>query len=259
MQWDGTVSSATEVINWVVGCGGTAGYHEESRRGISPYRPDDINELTIPARIAVDTLDSVGFVFVGDWVIRGAHGEFYPCAGAVFDDTYVPRGTSEPVSSPVVLAAAEAVLEFADEHLGQAEGHPWGPDVELNVRTLANLARIQDRALGMIADTVLEVRDGDFPSYSLIVAAVRHLAEPEGVDDHAANPLQITPPWTAEQVDRLNRWQQSPAVHSYTCSDPTGRHGPGVELEATTEGWVCSRPLCPYTQNWALNIPSPEE
>jgi hypothetical protein len=57
----------------------------------------------------------------------------------------------------------------------------------------------------------------------------------------------ITAPWTPEQVDALNRYQQAGRFHPFTC--PEG-HG---SLTATADGWVCSLGIdrCDYTQNWA--------
>lgn len=63
---------------------------------------------------------------------------------------------------------------------------------------------------------------------------------------------QITAPFTAEQVGRLNRWQFLSSMHPYTCggSRTDERHldGEGV-LMATPEGWKC--PYCDYTQQFA--------
>lgn len=60
-------------------------------------------------------------------------------------------------------------------------------------------------------------------------------------------------PWTQEQVDALNRFQQRGDFHPFTCgsgrrTDECHADGEGVLL-ATTEGWVC--PFCSYTQRWA--------
>jgi hypothetical protein len=37
---------------------------------------------------AVDTLEGTMFAQPGDWIIKGAHGEFYPCKPDIFEDTY---------------------------------------------------------------------------------------------------------------------------------------------------------------------------
>ena len=61
-------------------------------------------------------------------------------------------------------------------------------------------------------------------------------------------------PFTQEQVEALNRFQQSGHVHPYTCgsgrrTDADHLDGEGV-LVATTEGWKC--PYCDYRQDWAF-------
>lgn len=56
---------------------------------------------------------------------------------------------------------------------------------------------------------------------------------------------KIEAPWTAEQVDGLNAWQDGP-MHPFTCgNDHTG----GRVLLATVNGWRC--PSCDYVQTWA--------
>lgn len=67
---------------------------------------------------------------------------------------------------------------------------------------------------------------------------------------------QIKAPFTAEQVEGLNRWQRSTWVHPFTCGNrDTPEHETmdpecdwGV-LVATADGWVCRH--CSYTQDWA--------
>ena len=56
---------------------------------------------------------------------------------------------------------------------------------------------------------------------------------------------KIEAPWTQEQVDALNRWQQAGFVHEFTC--PSDH--PDRTLLATPEGWACQQ--CTYRQNWA--------
>jgi len=65
-------------------------------------------------------------------------------------------------------------------------------------------------------------------------------------------------PFSQEQVDKLNHYQQSGKFHPYTCSrtfdecevnqKPRDYSKDGV-LIATTSGWVC--PCGRYTQDWA--------
>lgn len=65
---------------------------------------------------------------------------------------------------------------------------------------------------------------------------------------------RIYAPFTPEQVEALNRYQQSDHVQPFTC----GRRGDGLHgelwsdtgtLVATIDGWICC--WCDYKQNWA--------
>ena len=40
--------------------------------------------------IAIPTLEGTMEASVGDWIIRGVAGEFYPCKANIFDLTYEP-------------------------------------------------------------------------------------------------------------------------------------------------------------------------
>lgn len=71
---------ATEIIQWILDSGGTARY--------LCIDPDDC-----PASghvIAIHTLEGVMSASVGDVIIRGVSGEFYPCKPGIFELTYEP-------------------------------------------------------------------------------------------------------------------------------------------------------------------------
>ena len=38
--------------------------------------------------IAIHTLEGDHYAFIGDWIIRGIKGEFYPCKPDIFEKTY---------------------------------------------------------------------------------------------------------------------------------------------------------------------------
>jgi len=42
------------------------------------------------AQIDIQTLEGVMAAYVGDWVIKGVAGEFYPCRDDIFRATYEP-------------------------------------------------------------------------------------------------------------------------------------------------------------------------
>ena len=81
MQWDGTAEGATPIINWILGNDGTARYHE----------PDwQIHAEPPMSHIAIDTIEGTMRATIGDYVIRGVQGEFYPCKPDIFEATYEP-------------------------------------------------------------------------------------------------------------------------------------------------------------------------
>lgn len=84
MRWDGggdavsRADSATEIIQWILDAGVTARY--------LCIDPDDC-----PGSghvIAIHTLEGVMSASVGDVIIRGVSGEFYPCKPDIFELTY---------------------------------------------------------------------------------------------------------------------------------------------------------------------------
>ena len=60
---------------------------------------------------------------------------------------------------------------------------------------------------------------------------------------------KIRAPWTSEQVEALNRFQQRGGMHPFTCG--LDRHGNAKVLIATEYGWRCPDDECDYTQDWA--------
>lgn len=38
--------------------------------------------------ISIETLEGVMMANVGDYIIRGVRGEYYPCKGDIFEETY---------------------------------------------------------------------------------------------------------------------------------------------------------------------------
>jgi hypothetical protein len=76
MRWNGTPHAATPIIDWILNNGGTARWHE--------------HEDGRSTHIAIDTLEGVMSADIGDWIIRGVKGEFYPCKPDIFEATYDP-------------------------------------------------------------------------------------------------------------------------------------------------------------------------
>ncbi len=74
-----------------------------------------------------------------------------------------------------------------------------------------------------------------------------------GPVDPPAPTRAVGVPWGRDQVDSLNRYQESGLMHPYTCPNRAIDHretgGDRGVLVATVDGWRC--PDCDYTQDWA--------
>ena len=77
MQWDGTASGATPIINWILNGGGTASY----------WAPGEW-DAEAPKAAYISTLEGSMLASPTDWIIRGVAGEFYPCRADIFTATY---------------------------------------------------------------------------------------------------------------------------------------------------------------------------
>jgi hypothetical protein len=61
-------------------------YHEE----VAPFfRSGDADHYVTRAdKVAIKTLEGTMYADVGDWIIKGVQGEFYPCKPDIFEATY---------------------------------------------------------------------------------------------------------------------------------------------------------------------------
>jgi len=83
IRFEGGAKNATPVIDWVLRGGGTARYHEEV------LETEDGETVVADAEhIAIDTLEGTMRASVGDWVVRGVKGEYYPVRADIFRQTY---------------------------------------------------------------------------------------------------------------------------------------------------------------------------
>jgi hypothetical protein len=76
IQWTGR--NTAQICTWVGG------------------KTRDISLLGERAALAIHTLEGVMRADVGDWIIRGIKGEFYPCKPDIFEATYEPVDDMRP-------------------------------------------------------------------------------------------------------------------------------------------------------------------
>jgi hypothetical protein len=73
--YTGTPDSNREIIDW--------------SRGSSTPASMDKNSENIP-QLSINTLEGALWINVGDYVIKGVKGEFYPCKPDIFEASYDP-------------------------------------------------------------------------------------------------------------------------------------------------------------------------
>lgn len=73
MQWDGTRTAAYEVMAW-------------AHYGL-PAAANSIVGLN-DGWLSIRTLEGDMSASIGDWIIKGVNGEFYPCKPDIFAKTY---------------------------------------------------------------------------------------------------------------------------------------------------------------------------
>lgn len=85
MQWDGSRASIEAICRWandVPISDAQEVVDEEPWIDYTFAAPDDVSN------VLCHTLEGPLNVSVGDWIIRGVQGEFYPCKPDIFDATY---------------------------------------------------------------------------------------------------------------------------------------------------------------------------
>ena len=77
---------AHPVIQWVLAGGGTATWREAVTELRAPN--GELARTADSEHLRIRTLEGVMRAEVGDWIIRGVQGEFYPCRNDIFLATY---------------------------------------------------------------------------------------------------------------------------------------------------------------------------
>ena len=94
---DLTPAEAHDIYRWIEN--NTAGSFEplEVIEGRAPYPASGVSIDPRDGRMIISTLEGLHWVDLGDWVIRGIKGEFYPCRPDIFDATYRAVGLAQGV------------------------------------------------------------------------------------------------------------------------------------------------------------------
>jgi hypothetical protein len=128
LQFTGGPESATVIIDWVLQQGGTARYYDATGTNLDSIR--------------IDTLEGTMRADVGDWIIKGTQGEFYPCKPDIFAEIYETEYAEENneetdmefkkfIRKPFVVEAVEVTRENIHElsdligEYGEDENGPY--------------------------------------------------------------------------------------------------------------------------------------
>jgi hypothetical protein len=100
VQWPGGAETASPIIDWILANGGIATWNEE----YPAWESDDgtLGHGAAPEQILVLTLEGPVSASIGDWIIRGIQGEFYPCKPDIFLATYELVTTDSTASTAEV-------------------------------------------------------------------------------------------------------------------------------------------------------------
>ena len=63
---------------------------------ICKFTDRDVNHLIVGGQLYIATLEGVHRASVGDFIIKGVKGEFYPCKPDIFAQTYEPANAIDP-------------------------------------------------------------------------------------------------------------------------------------------------------------------
>jgi hypothetical protein len=77
VQWTG--NNLREIIDF-------AGLHPSANK----WTWDEYTEVVRTEGLKIFTLEGSHMATVGDWIIKGVKGEFYPCKPDIFEQTYEP-------------------------------------------------------------------------------------------------------------------------------------------------------------------------
>lgn len=97
----------------------------------APYRPHD--DVVAAPHLLIPTLEGTMRAEIGDWIIRGVKGEFYPCKPDIFAATYEPADLSlSSVTSCPNCGAADGPFHCAKPSSASltdalAKAHPGSP------------------------------------------------------------------------------------------------------------------------------------
>lgn len=65
-------------------------YNGENRKEIEKFVGKSLVKYLSDSSLMIPTLEGEHIATLGDWIIKGVKGEFYPCKPDIFEATYEP-------------------------------------------------------------------------------------------------------------------------------------------------------------------------
>lgn len=123
MQLAGTESEVHAVYQWIER--NTLGSFEPMARieGREPWPASGVSIDPRDGRLIIATLEGGHWADLGDWIIRGVQGEFYPCKPDIFAATYEPAtGRAPSAFVPGVMGCAKCRFRLVRCNLNARDG-----------------------------------------------------------------------------------------------------------------------------------------
>ena len=109
VQYTCTADNLREITDWARNCNSQAVRIDTETRNRSAEHPEGFDYPVLK----IETLEGVMQANVGDWIIKGVNGEFYPCKPDIFAKTYDAAEVGEGMSFGQALEAIKAGKRIA--------------------------------------------------------------------------------------------------------------------------------------------------
>ena len=115
--WDG--SNFEEVLEFIYG----VNYKDKVDASFKEF--ETLRKNIIENGLKVDTLEGIMSASIGDYIIKGVNGEFYPCKADIFEKTYeVVDDNDRTITIEVVKGVAGDSLYINNRRVSGEK--PWG-------------------------------------------------------------------------------------------------------------------------------------
>ena len=111
-------NSIYEVYDWITNSGGTCVLKRIEEEGVKE------EDQTVEG-LVIDTLEGAMTANMGDYVIRGEKGEFYPCKPDVFEMSYYPADLEEVAHKTLNNTTANQAKDQVNDLQIWGEGDMW--------------------------------------------------------------------------------------------------------------------------------------